>query len=72
MRKLLVALTAFLLLAGQLLAQKTVTGKVTDDKGNPVPNATVVVKGSRTGTVTKSDGSYSLTVPADARIPNNY
>lgn len=67
MRKLLVALTAFLLFAGELLAQKTITGSVTDDKGNPVPNASVVVKGTNTGTVTKADGTYSLTVPANAK-----
>lgn len=60
------ALTAFLFFTGQLLAQKVVTGKVTDDKGNPVPNASVLVKGTSTGTTTKSDGTYSLTVPAGA------
>lgn len=67
MRKLLALLTAILLFAGQLFAQKTVSGKVTDDKGNPVPNASVVVKGTNTGTVTKSDGTYSLTVPSNAK-----
>ncbi|HEX7906093.1 MAG TPA: TonB-dependent receptor [Chitinophagaceae bacterium] len=67
MRKLLLTLTAFLLFAGSLLAQKTITGKVTDDKGNPIPNATVLVRGTTTGTVTKSDGTYSLLVPANAK-----
>ena len=66
MRKLLVLLTAILLFAGELLAQKTVTGKVTDDQGNPIPNASVTIKGTNSGTVTKEDGSYSLTVPANA------
>ena len=56
-----------LLFAGELLAQKTVSGKVTDDKGNPIPNVSVVVKGSSTGTVTKSDGTYSLTVPSNSK-----
>jgi TonB-linked SusC/RagA family outer membrane protein len=67
MRKLLALLTAFLLFAGQLFAQKTITGKVMDEKGNPIPNASVMVKGTTTGTVTKSDGTYSLTVPAKAK-----
>src|SRR5258706_1593906 len=67
MRKLLLVLTAFLFFAGQLLAQKTISGKVTDDKGNPVENASVLVKGTNTGTVTKADGSYSITVPANAK-----
>src|SRR5258706_11633958 len=67
MRKLLALLTAFLLFAGgQLFAQKTITGKVTDDKGNPIPNTSVIVKGTNTGTVSKPDGRYSLTVPKNA------
>src|SRR5687768_5765671 len=67
MRQLLVALTAVLLFTGQLFAQKTVTGKVTDEKGDPIPNASVLVKGSNTGTVTNTDGVFSLTVPANAK-----
>ena len=67
MRKLLATLTALLLFTGALLAQKTVTGTVTDDKGNPIPNVSVVVKGTPTGTVTKADGTFSLTVPASAK-----
>src|ERR1700754_3200634 len=67
MRKLLVALTAVLLFTGQLLAQKTITGKVTDEKGEPIPNASVMVKGSGTGTVTKQDGTFSISVPANAK-----
>ncbi len=66
MRKLLVLLTAILYFTGGLLAQKTVTGKVTDDQGNPIPNASVIIKGTNSGTVTNSDGTYSLTVPAEA------
>src|SRR5688572_25503379 len=67
MRKLLVCLTAFLLFTGSLLAQKTITGTVTDDKGNPLPNVSVVVRGTNSGTVTKSDGTYTLTLPSNAR-----
>lgn len=67
MRKLLATLTALLFFAGTLLAQKTVTGKVTDDNGNPLPNVSVVVKGTPTGTVTKADGTFSITVPANAK-----
>jgi TonB-linked SusC/RagA family outer membrane protein len=67
MRKLLALLTAFLLFAGQLFAQKTVTGKVTDDKGSPIPNVSVVVKGTNTGTITKADGTYSISIPTNAK-----
>src|SRR6266487_1296435 len=67
MRKLLLLSMAVVLALGQLYAQRSITGKVTDDKGNPVPNASILVKGTQTGTVSKTDGSYSLTVPANAR-----
>src|SRR5688572_12951615 len=66
MRKLLVLLTAFLLLAGSLYAQKIVTGKVSDDKGNPIPGVSVQIKGTKSGTVTSSEGTYSLSVPANS------
>jgi len=66
MRKLLLSLTAFLLFTGTLLAQKTITGTVTDDKGNPVPNASIVIKGTSSGTTSKADGTFSLNVPGNA------
>ena len=49
------------------MAQKSITGTVTDDKGTPLPNVSVVVKGSNLGTVTKSDGTYALNLPVSAR-----
>lgn len=63
MRKLLLALTAILLFAGQSFAQKTITGRVTDDNGSPIPGASVVIKGSSKGAITKSDGSFIISVP---------
>ncbi|HLG39092.1 MAG TPA: SusC/RagA family TonB-linked outer membrane protein, partial [Chitinophagaceae bacterium] len=67
MRKLLALLTVVLLSAGQLFAQKTITGKVTDENGNPMANVSVLVKSTTTGTSTKSDGTYSLSVPSTAK-----
>jgi TonB-linked SusC/RagA family outer membrane protein len=48
--------------------QKTVTGVVTDQEGQPLPGVTVVVKGTTTGTVTDNDGGFSLRIPNDAEI----
>jgi TonB-dependent starch-binding outer membrane protein SusC len=46
---------------------KTVTGKVTDSKdGSPVVAASVLVKGTKIGTSTNADGSFTLKVPASA------
>src|SRR6266542_2148105 len=63
MRKLLFLLMAVVLAIGQLQAQqKTITGKVTDENGNPVSGASVLVKGSSKGVATRPDGSFSINV----------
>jgi len=68
MRKLVMLFTAICLFLSHLYAQnRTVTGKVTDEKGNPVPSASVLIKGTRMGTTTKQDGTYSLAVPDNAK-----
>jgi len=41
--------------------QKTISGKVTDSSGVPLPGVSVVIKGTTTGTITAIDGSYSIT-----------
>src|SRR4029077_11770242 len=38
------------------------TGKVTDENGNPVPFATVKVKGSKTGVAADANGNYQIDV----------
>lgn len=64
---MLVMLTLLLFTSGVLLAQKTISGKVTDEKGDPIANASVVVKGSSAGTTSNEEGSFTLTVPANAK-----
>lgn len=49
--------------------QKSMTGKVTDSAGEPLPGVSVVVKGTTTGTITGSDGKYVLAnIPANATL----
>lgn len=49
--------------------QQTISGTVTDEAGQPLPGATVVVKGTTHGTVTDVDGNYTLTnIPKDATL----
>ena len=59
-------LTFLLLLSlpGLGQAQTTVTGKVTDEKGGALPGVTILVRGTRQGISTNSDGNYSLTIAA--------
>lgn len=66
MRKLFLLLFGVVFFAVQAMAQRTITGKVTDDKGLPVANASVMVKGTTIGTNTKTDGTFSLPVSATA------
>ena len=42
-------------------AQTTVNGTVTDDSGQPLPGANVIVVGTSTGATTDFDGKYKLT-----------
>jgi TonB-dependent starch-binding outer membrane protein SusC len=68
MRKLLLLWAGCLLFCTAILAQnRTISGKVTDSKGLPIPNASVVIKGTTTGTTTNQDGDFQLTVPPTAR-----
>lgn len=46
--------------------QKSVSGTVTDNDGQPLPGVTVIVKGTTQGTVTNSTGEYTLN-----NIPDN-
>ena len=47
---------------------KQVTGTVVDESGEPVIGASVVVKGTTTGTVTDLDGKFTLTAPGSAQM----
>lgn len=68
MRKLLMIFIGLFVVMSSLLAQtRVITGKVFDEKGAPIANASVLVKGTTVGTTTKDDGSFSLNVPASAK-----
>lgn len=57
-----------LLTTGELMTeqQQTVRGKISNERGESIPGATVVVKGTSIGSITDVDGNYELNgVPAD-------
>lgn len=68
MRKLFLLLFGVVVFAIPALAQRTITGKITDDKGSAIANASVLVKGTTTGTSTNAEGNFTLAIPANARI----
>jgi TonB-linked SusC/RagA family outer membrane protein len=69
--KLLVAFFACFLVAAGLPAfaqQNTVRGKVTNDAGSPINGASVVVKGTSTGTTTNPSGDFSISAPTGSTL----
>lgn len=50
----------------QVTLDMTITGKVTDENGQGLPGASVLVKGTALGTVSDLEGNYTLEVPDDA------
>jgi TonB-dependent starch-binding outer membrane protein SusC len=49
--------------------QRSISGKVVDSKGLPMPGVSVVIQGTTAGTITNDKGIYSLSnVPPDATV----
>ncbi len=69
-KKLFLTLTSVIISLYTYSQDVNVSGKVTDGNGNPVSGAIVIEKGTSNGVRTGSDGSYTLTVPAN-RIPTS-
>ena len=68
MKKLMLLLLCCVFAGMQVLMAQgvTISGKTTDANGEAMPGVTIQVKGTTTGTVSQADGSYKLSVPADA------
>jgi len=73
-RKLLwekMILSAFFLFLATLSAQAqnvSVKGRITNERNQPVASASVVVKGSITGTSTNSNGEFQIEAPANGTL----
>ncbi|RYY69937.1 MAG: SusC/RagA family TonB-linked outer membrane protein [Chitinophagaceae bacterium] len=68
MRKLLMLMLGVLCLTTQLLAQnRTISGRITNEQGEGIANASVTVKGTTNGTVTNATGNFSLSVAPSTR-----
>jgi len=58
----------FLIPLASLAQMKTITGVVTDENGNPLPNISVSVKGSTAGTTTDEKGKYTINADVGATL----
>lgn len=63
MKRCLLVIGTILFLWGTSFAQRTITGTISDETGEPLIGASVLIKGTATGTVTDFDGAYSLDIP---------
>jgi TonB-linked SusC/RagA family outer membrane protein len=72
MKKLSLVLALLWLSSVALWAQRTLTGKVVDDKGEALIGATILIKGSVKGTITDINGAFSLEVTDGAILQISY
>src|SRR5258706_8046515 len=65
MRKIASLLPVLMLLCTLAFSQtRTVTGQVSDEKGSPVPFASILIKGTKTGTIADQNGLFSIKAKA--------
>lgn len=73
MKRILLLSFAFLtVVAFGAMAQRTVSGKVTDDTGETLPGVNVVIKGTTTGVNTDLDGNFRISVDDGATLVFSY
>ena len=71
MRKLVRTLSStllFMMIAFSVFAQNTIEGKIVDDKNQPLPGATIVIKGTNNGTLSDADGNFKLKTEMSGKL----
>ena len=68
MRKLLTLALLGLLSMAATAQKNTISGKITDDKGTPVPYATITIKGTHRSVAADQDGNFTLQADKNAII----
>lgn len=72
-KRLTMILACLFLSIGMAMAQIKVTGTVvSQEDGQPVVGASILVVGTKTGTVTDVDGHFELNVPSDSKLKISY
>jgi Ca-activated chloride channel family protein len=68
-KKIMLAMAGILFLLAFIAPRNfVISGKVTDTQGNPVPFATVKVKGSRTAVSADASGNFSILVQGESAV----
>ena len=67
MKRLLLLFSFLSMLSFSAISQKTITGNVSDEQGESLIGANILVQGTSIGTVTDFDGNYEVEVPEGAQ-----
>lgn len=67
-KRLLGFVVLFLVASASVLAQQSVSGRVTSSDGAPLPGVSVLVKGTTNGTSTDADGRFTIGVPDNTAV----
>src|ERR1035437_48913 len=62
MKKLLLLLVLMLSYSVLFAQERSVSGRVTDELLEPLPGVTIIVKGTKIGTITDANGNYKISV----------
>ena len=68
MLRAVLCVSTVMLFATNAFAQTRVTGKIVDASGNPIPGATVMVKGASIGTNANGSGSYTINAQSASSV----
>ncbi|HEX8607018.1 MAG TPA: carboxypeptidase-like regulatory domain-containing protein, partial [Pedobacter sp.] len=52
----------------KIFKQKTITGTILDEEGQPLPGAGITVKGTTSSVITNGNGAFSISVPDDNAV----
>lgn len=67
-KRLLLFLSVFFCVAIVSAQSKQITGTVKNSDGEPIANASFLVKGTKTGGITREDGQFTVTVPGPKAV----
>jgi TonB-dependent starch-binding outer membrane protein SusC len=65
---LLLLCTGLLVVSALAQNRITVKGRITNERSQPIANASVVVKGTSTGTTTNDNGDFEITAPSNGTL----
>ena len=71
-RRISLLLMVFLLAISTIAIAQNVSGRVTDEKGDPLPGVSVVVKGTQNGIISDVNGGYVLAADKNATLIFSY